>query len=141
MKHLQTDLLQAVAGHGRTVFVVDDNELVRDMVCMILEGEGLRVVQADGPVQALELMECFETPPDLMICDICMPGMTGPELYQKVEKYYPEQPVLFISAYPDEYLRNKCRIVREDRLLRKPFGSADLVERVGLLLRDDELIA
>jgi len=69
-----------------------------------------------------------------MICDICMPVMSGPELYQMVEQRFPEQPVLFISACPDEYLQRGCTIVTEQRLLRKPFGSAELIERVGQVL-------
>jgi CheY-like chemotaxis protein len=116
--------------HGRTVFVVDDNELVREMVCCILECKGMQVLQADGPAKALELLKCFAIPPDLMIFDICMPIMSGPELYQLVEQRFPAQPVLFISAYPDDYLKNGCEVVTENRLLRKPFGSSELVERV-----------
>lgn len=134
MNMLKTDQTQDSGNPGRTVFVVDDNDLVREMVCFILESEGLQVVHADGPVRALELMERFEVPPDLMICDIRMPVMTGPELYQMVEQRFPEQPVLFITAYPDEYLEQGSTVVTEQRLLRKPFGSAELVERVGLLL-------
>jgi CheY-like chemotaxis protein len=119
---------------GRTVFVVDDNDQVREMVSFVLECEGMQVLQADGPAKALEMLDCFITPPDLMICDICMPTMSGPELYQLVEKRFPAQPVLFISAYPDDYLKSGCEVVTEKRLLRKPFGSSELVERVEQIL-------
>jgi CheY-like chemotaxis protein len=120
--------------HGRTVFVVDDNELVREMVCCILECEGMQVLHADGPAMALDLLKCFVIPPDLMIFDICMPIMSGPELYQLVEQRFPAQPVLFISAYPDDYLKRGCEVVTNNRLLRKPFGSSELVERVEQIL-------
>lgn len=134
MSQLQTAQSPYADCRGRTVFVVDDNELVRRLVCTILESEGLRVVDADGPVRALELVERFETPPDLMICDVCMPVMSGPELYQRVLKRFPAQPVLFITAYPDENLEHGCEIITEERLLRKPFRCSELVERVGRLL-------
>jgi two-component system, cell cycle sensor histidine kinase and response regulator CckA len=134
MSMVQTAQSQYSGRHGRTVFVVDDNTLVRKLVCTILESEGLKVVDADGPASALELVERFETPPDLMICDISMPIMSGPELYQLVEQRFPAQPVLFISAYPDEHLERGCTIVTEERLLRKPFKYAELVERVRQML-------
>lgn len=135
MKQTQTGQPQSVSCHGRTVFVVDDNALVLKMVCTLLESEGLQVVDANGPARALELMEQFERPPDLMICDISMPMMSGPELYQLVEQRFSAQPVLFISAYPDEHLERDCTIVTEERLLRKPFRCAELVERVGRMLK------
>ena len=114
----------------RTVLVVDDNTLVREIVCIILKDEGIRVFEADGPTMALKLVEQFDTPPDLLICDICMPTMSGPELYRLIEQRFPEQPVLFITAYPDEHLRCVDAVVTEECLLRKPFRCAELVERV-----------
>lgn len=118
----------------RTVFVVDDNAMVRTMVCAILKSEGLHVVDADGPARALELMEHFKTPPDLMVCDICMPSMSGPELYQLVEQRFPAQPVLFITGYPGEHLKQGGTAITEEQLLRKPFRSSELVARVGQML-------
>jgi two-component system, cell cycle sensor histidine kinase and response regulator CckA len=134
MNQTQTVQPQSVGSHVRTVFVVEDNDQIREMVCFILESEGLLVVHADCPARALELMERFERPPDLMICDICMPKMSGPELYQLVEQRFPAQPVLFISGYPGEHLERCPEIVTEERLLRKPFRCAELLERVGRLL-------
>ena len=134
MNQIQTVQPRSAGSHVRTVFVVDDNTLVRRLVCTILESEGLLVVDADGPVRALEMMERFESPPDLMICDISMPVMSGPELYQLVEQRFPAQPVLFISGYPGEHLERCPEIVTEERLLRKPFSWAELMERVGWML-------
>ncbi|MBC7963873.1 MAG: response regulator [Steroidobacteraceae bacterium] len=134
MNHVQTVCPPDLGGHNRTVFVVDDNSLVRELVCTVLESAGLLFVDADGPARALELMELFESPPDLMICDICMPIMSGPELYRLVELRFPGQPVLFITGYPNDHLEQGGTIVTEERLLRKPFGCAELIERVGRML-------
>ena len=134
MKLVELTELQVTDLHVRTVFVVDDNTLVRQMVCTILENNGFQVVHADGPASALKLLEQFKTAPDLMICDICMPVMSGPELYQVIEQRFPAQPVLFITGYPDEYLEQNCTLVTEESLLRKPFRCAELVERVGMML-------
>jgi len=134
MNHTQNDQTLKNNCQGRKVFVVDDNVQVREMVCFVLECEGMQVLRADGPTKALELVERFSTPPDLMICDISMPVMSGPDLYQLVERRFPAQPVLFISAHPDEYLRSDYSVVTERCLLRKPFGSSELLERVGQML-------
>jgi len=134
MNQLLNDQAHRNIYHGRNVFVVDDNVLVREMVSFVLECEGMQVLQADGPAKALELVERFVNPPALMICDISMPVMSGPELYRLVEQRFPVQPVLFISAYPDEFLMIDCSVVTERCLLRKPFGCSDLLERVGEML-------
>ena len=118
----------------RTVLVVDDNTLVREMVCTVLKDEGIRVIDADGPTRALELAALFDVPPDLLICDISMPVMNGAELYRLIEQRFPEQPVLFITANPDEHLRCADTVVTEGCLLRKPFRCAELVERVERML-------
>lgn len=133
MNHLNNQPHRNIC-QGRTVFVVDDNVQVREMVCFVLECEGMQVLRADGPTQALELMNSFVNPPDLMICDIRMPIMSGPELYQLVEQRFSAQPVLFISAYPDDHLESGGGVVAEKSLLRKPFGSSELLERVGQIL-------
>ena len=134
MKLVELTGIQIADQNGRSVFVIDDNEMVRQMVCSILEQQGFRVIHADGPATALKLVDHFESPPDLMICDICMPVMSGPELYRVIEQRFPQQPVLFITGYPDEYLEQNCTFVTEERLLRKPFRMAELVERVGVML-------
>ena len=134
MKQVKLTGIQIADQNGRTVFVVDDNKLVRQMVCSILERQGFKVVHADGPNSALKLVGSFENPPDLMICDICMPVMSGPELYRVIEQRFPQQPVLFITGYPGDYLGQDYTLVTEERLLRKPFRMAELVERVGVML-------
>jgi len=134
MKPVELSRIQIADHNDRTVFVVDDNTLVRQMICTILERQGFRVVHADGPTSALKLVDHFESPPDLIICDICMPIMSGPELYRVIEQRFPAQLVLFITGYPDEYLERCCTIVTEESLLRKPFRCAELVERVGMML-------
>jgi two-component system cell cycle sensor histidine kinase/response regulator CckA len=134
MQPVKLSAIQTTSQNGHTVFVVDDNKLVRQMVCSILEQQGFRVLHADGPTTALELVDRFENPPDLMICDICMPVMSGPELYQVIEQRFPQQPVLFITGYPGEYSGQGCTLVTEERLLRKPFRVAELIERVGMML-------
>lgn len=134
MKLVESTELQVTDLQGRTVFVVDDNTLVRQIVCTVLENNGLQVVHADGPISALKLVEQFKAAPDLMICDICMPVMSGPELYRLVEQRFPAQPVLFITGYPGEYLERSGTVVTEERLLRKPFRSAELLERVEMMM-------
>ncbi|MBW4055911.1 MAG: response regulator [Proteobacteria bacterium] len=134
MKLVESTELRVTDLQGRTVFVVDDNTVVRQMVCTVLENNGLQVVHADGPISALKLVEQLKTAPELMICDICMPVMSGPELYRLVEQRFPAQPVLFITGYPGEYLGRSGTVVTEERLLRKPFRVAELVERVEMML-------
>ena len=87
-----------------TVLVVDDEEAVRRYTSGVMEGAGYDVLAAADGIHALSLLRQSRLPVQLVITDVCMPRMTGPELAVSIaaEPYPP--PVLFMSgghSYPD----------------------------------------
>lgn len=81
------------------VLVVDDEEMIRTLVRSVLEADGCRVVEADGARDALERFETEIDAIDLVISDVRMPGLTGPELARLLRDHRPELPIVFISGY------------------------------------------
>ena len=120
---------------ARTVLLVEDEEPVRELVRMILERAGHRVVEA---ADAEEAMRRFETMPsvDLLLTDVVMPGMSGFDLFHALVQRLPSLRVLFISGYTD-YARLEPAIAGPDAsFLEKPFSAEALTRKVRELLSD-----
>jgi Response regulator containing CheY-like receiver domain and AraC-type DNA-binding domain len=81
-----------------TILLVEDEQLVRELVCRVLESAGYRVLPASSPSEAELLLE-QEHSVDLLLTDVVMPEMSGYELAARVSDSRPELRVLFISGY------------------------------------------
>ena len=109
-----------------TVLLVDDDDAVRATTADVLAGLGYAVRQsADGPA-ALDLLSSGADI-DVMLTDVVMPGMSGPELARRVASIRPNMPIIFISGYAEpEGLAGGSL----GRLVRKPFRAAELQEQI-----------
>jgi PAS domain S-box-containing protein len=119
----------AVDGRGKeTVLVVEDEELVRTIVCETLTEHGYRVIEGRNPEHALALLRANREPVHLLLTDIVMPRMNGCELAQQVRLLLPGTKVLYISGYSD-------RIPSLDGdFLQKPFTPDELIGKVRAVL-------
>ncbi len=112
-----------------TVLLVEDDHAVRTSVAHLLTAAGYRLLQARDGDQALRLARARTSAIDLLITDVVMPGMSGFDVAQQVEKLHTETKVLFISGYAAQ-ARAKAGI----KLLHKPFTRAQLAEKVREIL-------
>lgn len=117
-----------------TVLVVDDNMLIRLMVTNILNDHGMRALPAACAQEALAIMDELDGDPHLLISDISMPGMSGIEMAKIAEGRCPGLKVLFISSRTELYDDIQRQGVGDNRLLRKPFQRAALLDCVTELL-------
>jgi PAS domain S-box-containing protein len=119
-----------VEGGSETVLLVEDHDQVLRLAKAVLERLGYRVLEARSGGQALEILAAGEGDLDLLLTDVVMPGMSGPELATKAKEIRPGLKVLFMSGYPGDMVSQ--RGVMEDRqaLLSKPFSAEDLAARV-----------
>jgi signal transduction histidine kinase len=109
-----------------TVLLVDDDDAVRATTADVLGGLGYAVKQAADGLAALELLN-NDAAIDLLLTDVVMPGMSGPELARRVSSTRPNLPIIFISGYADpEGLAGNSL----GRLVRKPFRAAELQEQI-----------
>jgi CheY-like chemotaxis protein len=114
------------------ILVVDDDPQVVRLVRVNLELEGYDVVSAsDGP-EALEAVASES--PDLVVCDVMMPGMDGVEVVRRLREGGRETPVVMLSA---KAMRSDMRAGLDagaDEYVTKPFDPAELIEVVDRLL-------
>jgi signal transduction histidine kinase/CheY-like chemotaxis protein/predicted hydrocarbon binding protein len=113
-----------------TILVIEDEAALRRIVAVILEEQGYRVLVADGPESALELARTH--PVDLVLTDVVMPRMSGPELVGRIAQHRPDARVLYMSGYAEERLLS--RTTTGAPWLAKPFGARELAQRIRDLL-------
>jgi two-component system, cell cycle sensor histidine kinase and response regulator CckA len=113
-----------------TILVVDDEPGVRRLVVRILERAGMHVLVADSGPQALETSAGHPHAIDLLLTDVMMPGMTGPELAQQLALQRPGLKVLLMSGYTAGTVRAGGDVGGEIRLIRKPFTPEGLLAAV-----------
>ncbi len=114
-------------GDGRTVLLVEDEETVRHVLVRELRLGGYTVLEAGDAREAIPLGEHYTEPIDLLVTDVVMPGIKGPQLAEKLLRVRPQMQVLFISGYSEPITLGDNRQVN---LLRKPFSPAELTEAV-----------
>jgi two-component system, cell cycle sensor histidine kinase and response regulator CckA len=120
----------------RTILVVEDQPEVLSLLADSLEMLGYRVLTAGHPDDGLAIADEHAEQIDLVLTDVVMPGMNGPEMAQRLVVRHPSLRVLYLSGYGQETLGRLGVPKDGPAILRKPFTMAALVERVsGALCR------
>ena len=119
---------------SETVLLVEDEEMVRNLVRLVLRQNGYRVMEAGNGAEALRLSEEHAGAIDFMVADVVMPQMSGPELARRLAPQRPQMKVLYISGYTDEEVFQREGVNEAVELLQKPFAPERLVRKVRELL-------
>jgi PAS domain S-box-containing protein len=117
-----------------TALLVEDEPLIRMLVRHHLEELGLEVLEAGDASHAWRLCEGARRPPDVLIADVLMPRVTGPQLAKELRAQYPKLRVLFISGDPLGV--DTVTLGADTHLLAKPFTKEDLKAELLDLLED-----
>jgi len=114
-----------VVGGTETILVAEDDDLVRSFVRRALAASGYGVRAVGGAEEALAVLE-HDAGVDLVLTDVIMPGLSGPQLAERIASDFPDTPVVFMSGYIDNPLVDADLARLPDRLLRKPFSPDEL---------------
>jgi len=120
-------------GSGGAVLVVDDDAAIRRSLERGIRLSGFRVRTAQGGHEALTVIQ--ETPPDVLVLDVSMPGMSGIEVCERLRADGHDLPVLMLSALDETADRIAGLQAGGDDYLVKPFALQELVLRLRALLR------
>jgi PAS domain S-box-containing protein len=113
---------------SETVLLVEDDELVRAFVQRTLLQQGYAVLVAQGPGEALILCEQNKNPIHLVLTDVVMPQMHGPDMVKRVSALHPESKVMYMSGYTDTTVAHPGLIDSGVPILQKPL-STDVLKR------------
>lgn len=124
----QTRTTSPSSGHGELILLVEDDARVRSLTCRVLENAGYRVLSVGLPLDALEIETAVLNKVGMMVSDVIMPDLSGPELYQKLTARRPDLRAIFVTGYAAEDLGTE--MVEGTGFLRKPWKKDSLLAAV-----------
>lgn len=113
-----------------TILVADDEPLVLNIAETILRRHGFTVLAARDGSAALELFHEQEQDVDLVLTDVMMPVMSGPQLVHRIHQRNGKVPCIYMSGYSSDQIREKGEVVPNCDYLMKPFTPAALLSMV-----------
>jgi two-component system, cell cycle sensor histidine kinase and response regulator CckA len=119
---------------SETVLLVEDEDEVRAAVCESLQIRGYTVLKARHGKEAMTICRRHGGPIHLLLTDVIMPQMTGPELAQRVSALRPEMKVLYVSGYTSDALAQRNLMAEGTAFLQKPFTPDTLARQVRAVL-------
>jgi two-component system cell cycle sensor histidine kinase/response regulator CckA len=119
---------------AETILLVEDEEIVRELVKEMLTGFGYSVLEARNGREAIDVSLEHSGQIDLLLSDVIMPGLSGPEAARVVVESRPSTRVLFISGYTDSAIVHHGVLERGTEFLQKPFNSVALAQKVRAVL-------
>ena len=133
-----TELKEAVSkGIPRgdeTILIVEDEETVLKLAVRILKSLGYRTFEAPEGGRALILCEEFKEPIHLILTDVVMPGMSGPNLVERLREIHPEMRVLYMSGYTDNAIIHHGVLEEGTNFIQKPFTLENMARKVREVL-------
>ena len=117
-----------------TVLLVEDNDLVRNLACEMLQLAGYNVLTADGGENALHVFKQYQGQVDLLLTDVIMPGMNGKEIALRLCEKKPELKVLYMSGYTGNIIGQHGLLKDEVHLIQKPLSLRALSDKVRQVL-------
>jgi PAS domain S-box-containing protein len=123
-----------------TILLVEDEDALRELARILLEGAGYLVLEAESGAHALQIAERTGEI-DLLLTDVVMPAMSGATLAEELRPLKPGMKVLFMSGYPDDKIVNHGVLAEGMVLLQKPFNRDELLGKVRELLNSGRGLA
>ena len=117
-----------------TILLVEDEEMVRALMCEVLEREGYQVLPCSHPQEGIEVSRSYGGQIDLLLTDVVMPGMNGRDMADQILQILPHLRVVFMSGYTEHVLTRDGDIDPQVEYLQKPFTLQTLVQRLEQVL-------
>jgi signal transduction histidine kinase/CheY-like chemotaxis protein len=119
-----------IASASKRVLVVEDEPQVRAIAARALASVGFEVLQATNGASALQLFREQTTPLDVIVTDVVMPQLSGPELARAVRKLCPQIGLVFMSGFPESMQDSRADEFDDAAFLSKPFSPQELIDAV-----------
>jgi PAS domain S-box-containing protein len=120
---------------GKTILLIEDEERLRESIRTVLERAGYTVLAASDGVEAIQICRERSRPVDLVLTDVGLPRIRGPEVVQQLQELYPNLQAIYMSGFGDNAFKpNEARQL-SGRLLQKPFRKDVLLQKLQGILQ------
>jgi CheY-like chemotaxis protein len=126
------------ASRGETVLIAEDQDAVRDLASRFLKAAGYTVLSAKGGGEALETAKHWGKPINLLLTDVVMSQMRGPDLAALLKRLYPGMKTVYMSGYQD-YGAKDNGSAEGCLYVQKPFSREDLLGVIAHALKESEI--
>ena len=116
------------------ILVVDDDAAVRAAACRILRRNGYQVLEAEDQAHAVEHCQTYPGTIHLLLTDVVMPRISGPELAKQLTAFRPSMKVICMSGYTDDSIVRHGVLEAEVAFLQKPITTQNLPNKVREVL-------
>jgi PAS domain S-box-containing protein len=120
-----------------TILVVEDDAALARLAAIMLRRGGYTVLQPERVADAVEVAAAHEGPLHLVLTDVIMPEMNGPEIYDRIRDVHPEAKALYMSGYTDNVIVRHGVLKEGIQFIQKPFSLPSLLEKVRGVLGGD----
>jgi len=117
------------------ILLVEDESIVREVTSQVLEHAGYNVLECKGPKEALAAADRHRGRIALLLSDVVMPGMNGPDLAREIQQHQPGLITIFMSGYAEHDALRKAVQESKTVYLQKPFTIDVLLTRVAEAMR------
>ena len=124
----------AISGHGESILIVDDEVELCETCGEILESMGYQVFTATNGSQGVENFEKHPDTINLLISDVVMPKMSGPEMVNRIREIKPDMPVIFMTGYDKDMLASEVDL-ENSIIIPKPIDIDLLSTHIDQLLK------
>ena len=129
-RELPKPIVAQGSGGGATILVVEDSEPLRDLIFETLETMGYTALLAQDGHHAIRICTQFTSAIDLLLSDVMMPKMKGPEVMKRVKQMRPDIGVLFMSGYTNDVALRHGISNADVSFIQKPFSSTELTHKL-----------
>ena len=138
---LSTSAIARMASTGASVLIIEDEQVMREALCMVLEQEGFKVTVASTGSEGLQKLTEPEPCCDLLLLDVMLPDLDGWTILSRVRATpaIARTPIIMMTALAEEHNEIDLLIAGADDYLPKPFSFESLVARIQALLRRSAL--
>ena len=119
-----------VRGGSETILVAEDHDGLRELARETLSGLGYHVIVASDGEQAIWEFKVHRDRVDMLLLDVILPKLTGPEVYERISAIAPDIPVMFVTGYNADMELNNRLQQQHLPVIQKPYSSRDLARRV-----------
>ena len=124
------------ARQRKTVLIAEDEEAVRELASEFIESAGYTVLSAKDGTEALAIAERSDQPIHVLLTDVVMPKIRGPELAKRLRGLRNSIRIVYMSGYLD-YNRGNEDFLEEGYFLQKPFSRDTLINKVAEALKNN----
>ncbi|MEO7165803.1 MAG: response regulator [Chthoniobacterales bacterium] len=149
--YLPVSSAEEVAAHGqtepppapvpaRTVMLVEDEEQLRDLGVLMLEGDGYRVLAAKDGIEAVEMFEAHADEIGLVVCDLGLPRLGGREVFLRMKEIKPSVRAIVASGYLEPNLRTEILRAGVLDTVQKPYDFREMMEKIRIIIGEPEAV-